>query len=420
MLDMRTLMITFVGNALINTIVMFVYWKQNKKFVKGIGYWATALLLQTIGFLLIGIRGILPDFITVVLSNVCIVTGIFLMHLGFKVFADNKSTNTYNYALIFIYVMFQYYFTFIQESTSIRIILVSVFVSLIFLQSAILLFSRKVIERRKFTKLLGFVSCLYISIQIYRIVIEIISPTTDYLSAGLVASTAQLLNQFMTIFIVFAFIITINRVNLHDLIENEKLKSQRDNMKLRLNQTINAMAKIVELRDPYTAGHHQKAAKLASAIATELGLPNEKIELIDLGARIYDVGKIFIPTDILNKPAQLSQIEFNIVKMHTIEGFKLLNDAEFPDIIGDMALHHHERLDGSGYPDGISGDEITIESRILAVTDAVVAMNSHRTYRPAFSINQISEEINKDRDVKYDAQVIDACFILFRDKGFKW
>jgi HD-GYP domain-containing protein (c-di-GMP phosphodiesterase class II) len=412
-------MITFVGNALINTIVMFVYWRQNKKYVKGIGYWATALLLQTFGFLLIGIRGILPDFITIVLSNVCIVFGIFLMHLGFKVFVEHKSTNIYNYSLIILYGVLQYYFTFIEESTSIRIILISVFVSLIFLQSALLLLSPKVIERRIFTKLLGFMSCVYISIQIYRIIIEIITPTTDYFSAGLAATVAQLLNQFMTIFIVFAFIITINRVNLHDLIENEKLKLQRDNMKLRLNQTINAMAKIVELRDPYTAGHHQKAAKLASAIATELGLPNEKIELIDLGARIYDVGKIFIPTDILNKPAQLSRIEFNIVKMHTVEGFKLLSDAEFPNIIGDMAHHHHERLDGSGYPDGISGEEITIESRILAVTDVVVAMNSHRTYRSAFNIDQILEEINKDRDIKFDAQVIDACLRLFRDKGFK-
>ncbi|MEI8172224.1 MAG: HD-GYP domain-containing protein, partial [Deltaproteobacteria bacterium] len=185
-----------------------------------------------------------------------------------------------------------------------------------------------------------------------------------------------------------------------------------------MSSTIDAISIIVESRDPYTAGHQRRVAQLTVAMAGELGLSEERIDLIRMGSLIHDIGKIYIPAEILTKPARLNDIEFAMMKSHPTVGYKILNKVDFIPVIVDMVYQHHERMDGSGYPLGISGDEIFLESRIIAVADTVEAMASHRPYRAALGAAAALEEIKKQRGSTFDAKVVDACLKLFEEQGF--
>ena len=179
------------------------------------------------------------------------------------------------------------------------------------------------------------------------------------------------------------------------------------------------MAFTIEKRDPYIAGHQQQVANLACAIASEMSLSAEQIEGLRMAAAIHDIGKINIPVGILNKPSRLSKVEFSMIKIHPQVGYHILRTIEFPGPVAKIVLQHHERLDGSGYPSGLSGKDILLESRILGVADVVEAMSSHRLYRPAFDINSALEEISQNKGMLYDPQVVDATLKLFTQKGFK-
>lgn len=183
--------------------------------------------------------------------------------------------------------------------------------------------------------------------------------------------------------------------------------------------TVRVLASAVETRDPYTAGHQIRSADLARAIATEMGLPQEKIDAIRMAGTIHDIGKLSIPAEILSKPTTLSKIEFSLIREHARKGYEMLKDVESPWPLAEIVYQHHERMDGSGYPINLKGEEIRMEARILAVADVVEAMASHRPYRPGLGIDEALNEIEKNRWLYYDDAVADACLRLFREKGFQ-
>jgi PAS domain S-box-containing protein len=187
-----------------------------------------------------------------------------------------------------------------------------------------------------------------------------------------------------------------------------------------LLQTIGAIAATVEARDPYTAGHQHRVALLASAIAREMGLAAEIVHGISLAASIHDLGKIRVPAEILSKPGRLNSIEYELVKGHSQTGYDIIKDIQFPLPIAQMVLQHHERLDGSGYPQGLKDGQILLEAKILAVADLVEAMSSHRPYRPSLGLDAALEEIIKSRGTLYDTEVVDSCIALFRGNLFNF
>ena len=199
-----------------------------------------------------------------------------------------------------------------------------------------------------------------------------------------------------------------------------ELKRSFEMLQSAMSSTINAISMIVESRDPYTAGHQRRVAKLAVAIAEKLGLSEDRIDLIRMGSLIHDIGKIYIPSSILTKPSRLGDLEFEMMKTHPTVGFEILNKVDFIPVIVDIVYQHHERIDGSGYPLGISGDEIFLESRIVAVADTVEAMASDRPYRPSRGTALALEEIKKQRGFSLDAEVVDACLKLFEEKDFNF
>lgn len=200
----------------------------------------------------------------------------------------------------------------------------------------------------------------------------------------------------------------------------EERRQSAEKILIALKATIESLARTTEIRDPYTAGHQKRVAQLAFAIASEINLPKDKVEAIRIAAVIHDIGKMYIPAEILAKPGKLSECEFNLIRQHPQTSYDILKDIEFPWPIAQIVIQHHERTNGSGYPSGLSGEAIIIEARILAVADVVEAMASHRPYRPALSIDKALEEIIQKKGTLYDADAVDACVRLFTEKGFKF
>ncbi|MDH4231338.1 MAG: HD domain-containing protein [Nitrospirota bacterium] len=197
------------------------------------------------------------------------------------------------------------------------------------------------------------------------------------------------------------------------------LKESLGKLKKALNGTIYALTEILQRRDPYTAGHQERVAELACAIAREMGLSEDRIEGIRMAGLLHDIGKIHVPYEILARPGRISDLETDIIETHARVGYEILKTIEFPWPVLDTILQHQERLDGSGYPAGLSGDRILLEARILAVADVVEAMSSHRPYRPTLGMDMALKEISDYRDIRYDADAVDACLRLFNEKGYR-
>jgi PAS domain S-box-containing protein len=199
----------------------------------------------------------------------------------------------------------------------------------------------------------------------------------------------------------------------------EELKQTLESLRKSIGATIQTMVSAVEMRDPYTAGHQLRVADLACSIAAEIGLPQDKIDGIRMAGSIHDIGKLSIPAEILSKPTKLTDIEFSLIKEHSRSGYEMLKDVESPWPLAQIVYQHHERMNGSGYPRNLKGNEILIEARIMAVADVVEAIASHRPYRPGLGIEVALEEIEKNKGIFYDDAVADACLRLFREKGYQ-
>jgi GAF domain-containing protein len=205
----------------------------------------------------------------------------------------------------------------------------------------------------------------------------------------------------------------------HSNIEEERERALAEMGKV-LRDSVHAIAYALEMRDPYTAGHQRQVAQIATAIAREMQLPEEMVEGVHFGSLIHDLGKISLPAEILTRPRRLTNLEMQMMQTHPQAGYDIVAGIDFPWPVAQMILQHHERMDGTGYPGGLKGDEIPLESKILAVADVVDAMNSHRPYRAGLGIAKALEEIEKNRGTHYDPLVVDACLRLFREKGFKY
>ena len=217
--------------------------------------------------------------------------------------------------------------------------------------------------------------------------------------------------------VTFAPVVEAGYVNLYG-IDITARKHAEDTLHAALVATVEAIAATVETRDPYTAGHQRRVAELAAAIALEMGLPAKTVEGIHFGALVHDLGKMQVPAELLSKPTRLTKIEFELIKTHPQAGYEIVKDIKFPWPVADMVHQHHERLDGSGYPQGLKGDAIALEARILAVADVFEAMSSHRPYRASLGIEPALKEIQDRRGTWYEPAAVDACVRLLREKNF--
>jgi len=201
---------------------------------------------------------------------------------------------------------------------------------------------------------------------------------------------------------------------------DKKLKQAHEKLQKIIEGTANIITKVVETRDPYSIGHQQRVSKLTIAIAQEMKLPQDKIEGTKIASLVHDIGKVNLPTEIISKPSKLIEVEFNLIKNYPKVGYDILKKVDFPWPIAEIVLQHQEKIDGSGYPRGLKGDEICIEAKILGVANAVEAMSSYKSYRPALSIDESLAEIAENKNILFDPEVVDTCIKLFKEKGFKF
>jgi putative nucleotidyltransferase with HDIG domain len=204
--------------------------------------------------------------------------------------------------------------------------------------------------------------------------------------------------------------------NLHE--NAQALQKSSESLMESLTKTVLALAATTEMRDPYTTGHQKRVAKLAGALAQEMGFSGDRIEGLRVMGLLHDIGNMVVPFEILSKAGKLSDYEHEIVKNHTHVGYEILREIDFPWPIAQAVLQHHERLDGSGYPSGLSGQEIIMEARILMVADVVDTITSDLPNRPGLGIDKALEEITKHKGILYDPEVVDVCLKLFNEKGF--
>jgi len=209
-------------------------------------------------------------------------------------------------------------------------------------------------------------------------------------------------------------ILRINRI-LRERESKKKLKESLESHRKTIDAIVQTMAASLEVRDPYTAGHQRRVAELAVAIAKELNMSKDQIDQIYMAGVIHDIGKIAVPSEILSKPTRLTEFEFGIVKSHPKVAYDLLKNIEFPWPIDQIIYQHHEKIDGSGYPQGLKGDEISIEARIISIADVVEAIASHRPYRPSLGVKTALDEISNNKQIKYDQKVVEACIRIIKN-----
>ena len=215
------------------------------------------------------------------------------------------------------------------------------------------------------------------------------------------------------------YLATLRDITFRKKIEDELKKSNIKLQKL-MEETVNGLVSAMEMRDPYTAGHQKRVAELATKIAGEMGLDKDQVNGIRIASLIHDIGKIHVPSEILSKPGKLTDVEFAIVKSHSKAGYEILKTIEFPWPVAETVLQHHEKLDGSSYPNGLTVDDIIIEAKILCVADVIEAMSTHRPYRPALSIEKALDEIIKNKGIKYDEAAVEACVKIIREQNFSF
>lgn len=200
----------------------------------------------------------------------------------------------------------------------------------------------------------------------------------------------------------------------------EKLKQCYKKLQKFVEDTAYIIMKVVETRDPYSIGHQQRVSKLATAIAQEMKIPQEKIEGVRIASLVHDIGKVNLPTEIISKPGKLIDVEFNLIKNYPKVGYDILKKVDFPWPVAEIVFQHQEKIDGSGYPRGLKGDEICIEAKILGAANVVEAMSSYKSYRPALSIDEALAEIAENKNILFDPEVVDTCLKLFKEKSFKF
>jgi len=198
----------------------------------------------------------------------------------------------------------------------------------------------------------------------------------------------------------------------------EEIAQYVEQLKTAFMSTVEVVSTLSEMRDPYTTGHEKRVAQLAVAMGAELGMNSSEQEGLRVAASMHDIGKISIPAEILSKPGKLSPIEYSLIQGHAQAGYDVLKGVKFPWPVAEVALQHHERMDGSGYPQGLKGEAILLEARIVAVADVVEAMSSHRPYRAGLGIEKALAEIERGKGTAFDPEVVDACLKVIRKDGF--
>ena len=539
-LDMRTIVFSYVITDIICVWFVVLLWRQNRNRFAGTAFWAIDFVLQVAALFLIVMRGAIPDWTSMVLSNTLVIVGAILGFMGLERFVGKRGPQIHNYLLVTLFIFVHSYFALVQPSLVARNLNLSMVLLLVCFQCVWLLWHRAEPGLRSLTFGVGVVFFLYCLASVVRIVQFFIRPhaESNYLQSGLFEALMLVSYQVLFILLTYSLVLMVNKRLLMEIATQEEkfakafhsapyaitLTRPSDGMIIDINETfvsmtgyertevmgkktidlhlweydqdraavvdaltrtggvhgmempfrkkngeaitglfsaeiitidgeksilssigditarkqaetalqeshtqlernlkgaIDVISETIERKGPYTPGYHRHVSALTSAIAREMGLTDFQARGIELSAAVYDIGLMTVPIEFLQDIERLDGIKLTLYQGYPQAGHDALKKIEFPWPLAETILQHRECYDGSGFPQGIRGEETLIEARILAVAAALEDLTTHRSYRNAFSLDQALEEISSHSGSKYDPEVVAACLRLFKEKGYK-
>ncbi len=416
-----------VTNTFCAIFLGFLWYFHHKRFTS-IWFWVTFMVLHAAAATLMVFRSTLSPFISIIVANVLLVIGLLFILIGLEKFLNKKRSYIHNIVLIVIFIAVHVYFTYFQPNLHIRIYNINAMMIILIFQCAWILFYKVPKDIKPFSKILGTFFGIYILIILARLIFQIFFPleTNDFLQSGVTDSIMVAMYAIITIGITFGLILLVNGQLSKDIIKSENsLKNtneslKRSNRKINniLKDTIDTLTKVIETHDAYSKGHHKIVANIASEIAEELNLARSKIENIKTAALIHDIGKVNIPISVLSNQGELSDIEKKLIEQHPKAGYDIVKNIKVDNAIKDIILQHHEKLDGSGYPNGLKDKDIIFEAKILVVADMLGSMLIDKPYKKSKSDKEIIKELRKSSGTLYDKKVVDVALSLLKEKKF--
>ena len=434
-IDIRTLVLVLGITHLIQVAVFYQQYKANKSY-QGVGWWLMWSIAEVVGFSGILLRGI-PAIhsIAMIIQNSGIFLGTIFVYIGVMRFLDKKENPKIIFSVSTFFILAIVYFVYVDDNAFMRYVIFNAAVAGTSLLTAYVLFVHKMPSITTSAHFNAAVCLVHGGVFTYRTVMFLSGAPVDDFFRPTLFNYLPVLDALIVSFLwTFGFIIMLNqRLNAEMTEANEQLQidiTQRKQVEAALQEShtklernlkgsIDVISETIERKGPYAPGHHRHVSALASAIAREMGLTDFQAQGIELAAAVYDIGLIEIPLEFLQDNERLEGLKLTMYQGYPQTGHNALKKIEFPWPIAKTILQHRECFNGSGFPQGIRGEEILIEARILAVAAALEDLTTHKSFRNAFPLDQALESISSHSGSKYDPEVVAACLRLFKEKGYK-
>lgn len=419
--DIKTLLLTSAANTVLATAIMMVVFKTRRTYT-GFGWWTAGMLGIAIGTLLFLPPAAQTNGGIIVVRNILLMGGLYLIFRGIILFRGQYLSRKIDVAFIGSFALIFGYYAFTPDSLNERVVVFSGYQGLICAAIVAAIWRNRPAYFGSPDRLLSGWLAAYAAYCAYRVVIHAFFETTSGLFVEQTGShSAYILIQILTTQLIVLTLISMNseRTEFEYSQARQEITGYITTLEKGVKSTLEVVTNIMKLRDPYTAGHEERVSTISRELALELGWTRDRAEELALVATIHDVGKIGVPAEILSRPGKLSAVEYGLVKTHAELGYEITKDIQFGIPVGDIIYCHHERMDGSGYPRGLKGDQIPLESRVLMVADALESMTSHRPYKAAVTIEQAKEDLRSKRGTEYDPVVVDAALNMIERLGNK-
>ena len=419
--DIKTLLLTAAANTLLAATIMMVVVRTRRTY-SGFGWWTAGMLCIAGGTLLFLPAAAQTNAWILVFRNTLLMAGLYLIFRGLVLFRGEYLSRKIDLLVIGSFALLFGYYCFVPNSLDERIVIFSGYQGLICAAIVTVIWRNRPAYFGSPDRLLSGWLAAYGLFCAYRVIAHAFFETTSGLfveqSGG---HSAYILVQILTTQLIVLTLISMNseRIEFEYTEARQEITGYIATLEKGVKSTLEVVTNIMKLRDPYTAGHEERVSVISRELALELGWTRERAEELALIATIHDVGKIGVPAEILSRPGKLSEVEYGLVRTHAELGYEITKDIQFGMPVGNIIYCHHERMDGSGYPRGLKGDEIPMESRVLMVADALESMTSHRPYKAAVTIEQAKKELQEKRGTEFDPVVVDAALNMIERLGNK-
>jgi putative nucleotidyltransferase with HDIG domain len=420
-MDISTLFATSALSSIASAAIMLVIYRTRRTY-DGFGWWTLGMMFFAAGAALFMPAISQNNGLVLLTRNTCLVIGLWLILRGLVLYRGHHLPRRFDALIIGSFVLLFGYFSFAPDSLDERIVVYSTYAATIAAAIVAVTLRQRPSYFGSADRLLAGSLALFVLLSVYRVGLHALgNVTTGEFVEQQGFQGVYVLTQILVVQLIVLSLISINTQRIeHEYTDaRAEIAGYISGLEKGMKATLDVVNNMMKLRDPFTAGHEERVSAIAREIALEMGWTRDHAEMIAMIGTIHDVGKIGVPAEILSRPGKLSDLEYDLVKSHAELGYEITKDIQFPIPVGEIIRSHHERLDGSGYPRGLKGDQILPETRVLMVADALESMTSHRPYRAAMSIDDAKADLMGRRGSQYDPAVVDAALNMIEQHGNK-